>query len=140
MEEVVTKKPTTKMDKENATPKGTKRPLEKTPTPSNKKLRTAEPTPKVTPKLATPKSQKEKLKLSEAKKKTSKATPLKSGGKKTTPGGREPLSAVKKPLKRLNKAAAVTPAQVYRYCLPVTIVFQNNTFKTRLSNPFCQFP
>ena len=129
-EEVLTKKTTTKMDKENATPKGTKRPLEKTPTPSNKKLRTAEPTPKVTPKLATPKSQKEKPKLSEAKKKTSKATLLKSGGKKTTPGGREPLSAVKKPLKRLNKAAAVTPAQVYRYCLPVTIVFQNNTFET----------
>ena len=129
-EEVLTKKTTSKMDKENATPKGTKRPLEKTPTPSNKKLRTAEPTPKVTPKLATPKSQKEKPKLSEARKKTGKATLLKSGGKKTTPGGREPLSAVKKPLKRLNKAAAVTPAQVYRYCLPVTIVFQNNTFET----------
>merc|ERR550525_702276 len=44
------------------------------------------------------------------KKKSSRVTPLRI--KKSTPGPKDPLSAVKKPLKRLNKAAAVTPAQV----------------------------
>merc|ERR1712192_108649 len=46
------------------------------------------------------------------KKKTPRVTPMRSGIKKSTPGPKDPLSAVKKPLKRLTKAAAVTPAQV----------------------------
>ena len=83
---------------------------------SNKKLRTEEPSLKVksvTPKVATPASKvTPKTNLSGMKKKTTRVTPMRSGVKKSTPGPKDPLSAVKKPLKRLTKAAAVTPAQV----------------------------
>jgi len=109
-----------KSEKENTKPKeetrGTKRPLETTPMPSNKKLRVEKPFPKVksaTPKAATPASKMTpKTNLSGMKKKTPRVTPMRSGIKKSTPGPKDPLSAVKKPLKRLTKAAAVTPAQV----------------------------
>ena len=119
------KKTTKKSEKENSKPmeetRGTKRPLETTPMLSNKKLRTVEPSPKlksVTPTVATtPSSEKvtPKTSVSGMKKKSSRVTltrvtPLRI--KKSTPGPKDPLSAVKKPLKRLNKAAAVTPAQV----------------------------
>ena len=119
------KKTTKKSEKENSKPmeetRGTKRPLETTPMLSNKKLRTVEPSPKlksVTPTVATtPSSEKvtPKTSVSGMKKKSSRVTltrvtPLRI--KKSTPVPKDPLSAVKKPLKRLNKAAAVTPAQV----------------------------
>jgi len=109
-----------KTGKENSKPeeetRGMKRPLETTPMASNKKLRTEEPSLKVksvTPKVATPASKvTPKTNLSGMKKKTTRVTPMRSGVKKSTPGPKDPLSAVKKPLKRLTKAAAVTPAQV----------------------------
>ena len=119
-EEAEEKKAGKKSGKENSKPKeearGTKRALETTPIPSNKKQRTEEPSPKVksaTPKAATPASKETpKTNLSGMKKKTGRVTPMRSGVKKSTPGLKDPLSAVKKPLKRLTKAAAVTPAQV----------------------------
>ena len=123
--QTIEKKTTKKSEKENSKPmeetRGTKRPLETTPMLSNKKLRTVEPSPKlksVTPTVATtPSSEKvtPKTSVSGMKKKSSRVTltrvtPLRI--KKSTPVPKDPLSAVKKPLKRLNKAAAVTPAQV----------------------------
>ena len=86
-------------------PRGQKRALETPPAPSNKRLRTVEPSAKQsekTPKVkVTPKV---KAKVSP------KVTPLMARfkqQKKVTP-----ISAIKKPLKRLGKAAAVTPAQI----------------------------
>jgi len=119
-EEAEEKKTGKKSGKENSKPKeearGTKRALETTPIPSNKKQRIEEPSPTVksaTPKAATPASKETpKTNLSGMKKKTGRVTPMRNGVKKSTPGLKDPLSAVKKPLKRLTKAAAVTPAQV----------------------------
>lgn len=79
--------------------RGTKRSLESSPTPlaSVKRLKTAAPSPR--PQLTARRSN------------TPKVTPLMARYKnKAKP--QDPLSALKKPLKRLTKAPTVTPAQV----------------------------
>jgi len=88
------------VEKENMTPevevRGTKRPLDASTTPATKRLKPSEPSPKPATKAKTPR-----------------VTPLAARYKKRgTPQAQDALSALKKPLKRLGKAAAVTPAQV----------------------------
>jgi len=85
------------VEKENLSPevevRGTKRPLDASTTPASKRMKPSEPSPKPAKKAKTPLVARYK--------------------QRGTPRAQDPLSALKKPLKRLGgKASAVTPAQV----------------------------
>merc|ERR1719319_145695 len=84
------------VEKENLSPevevRGTKRPLDASTTPASKRMKPYQPSPKPVKKAKTPLVARYK--------------------QRGTPRAQDPLSALKKPLKRLGKASAVTPAQV----------------------------